>query len=201
MKRKTQGIVIITVSLVVLVFASLFTYNIFLEKPSKTSSIEYQEETVVLQTDFLTYNSPAYGIRINYPNNWVKQEQLLGTVVSFLSPMESESDNFRENFNIMVEDLPEQMSLSVYSQAGIAQLKNIINDITLLSSTKTTLDGNKAQEIVFTGNQGIYNLKWNMVFTIKNNKAYVLSYIEETNNNNEFITDVKEMVNSFEVVN
>ena len=152
-------------------------------------------------TKFLTYDSSAYGIRIKYPSDWTKHEQVMGTVAAFLSPQESASDIFQENLNVIIQDLSVQpMTLEEYTELSVGQVEQFITDANIIDSSATTLDGNSAHKVVYTGKQGQYNLKWMQIWTVKDDTAYVLSYTAEVNKYNDLLDTAQEMVNSFEII-
>ena len=152
-------------------------------------------------TKFLTYDSSVYGIRIKYPSDWTKQEQVPGLVAAFLSPQESASDTYQENFGVFIEDLSTQpMTLEEYTELSVTSIEQLITDANILDSSTTTLDGNSAHKVVYTGRLEQYNLKWMQIWTVKDNTAYVLTYVSEVNKYNDFLDTVQEMVNSFEII-
>jgi hypothetical protein len=147
-----------------------------------------------------TYDSPDYGIRIKYPADWTKQEQVMGMVVAFLAPRESGSDVFQENVNIIVQDLSDQpMTLAEYTELSIAQIEQFITDASILDSSAVTLAGIPGHKVVLTGRQGQYDLKWMQVWTVQNNKAYVISYTAEISKYSTFLGTAQEMIDSFEI--
>ena len=154
------------------------------------------------QTQALTsvYDSPAYGIRIAYPHDWTKQEGLGGTVVTFLSPKESDSDLGTENLSISWEDLSAQpMTLNEYTQKTISQLQQIITDYHIIDSGETALADRPAHEVVFTGKQGQYMVKVRVVWAVENNKAYIITYAGEESNYANYQEIVDQMIDSFEI--
>ena len=167
----------------------------------ETAPTQPSETPATETTKFLTYDSSAYGIRIEYPSDWTKNEQVMGTVATFLSPQESASDIFKENVNVIVQDLSTQpMTLEEYTELSVGQVEQFITDANILDSSVTTLDGTSAHKVVYTGKQGQYSLKWMQVWTIKDNTAYVLSYTAEANKYNDFLDTAQEMVDSFEII-
>lgn len=157
---------------------------------------QQQSET----SDYLIYYNSEYGIKIKYPPNWTKMEQVFGAIVVFMSPKENAFDNFQENLNIVAESLSTPITLEEYTDVAISQLKQIITDINIVETESTTLAGNPAHKIVYTGRQGQYILKWMQIWTIKNNKAYVITYTAEENTYSNFLGIVQEMINSFEII-
>ena len=172
------------------------------ETPTTIPTATQPPETPTTQptTSLSTYDSPAYGIRIKYPAEWTKQEQVMGAVVVFLAPTEGPSDIFQENVNIIVQDLSAQpMTLDEYTELGLGQIEQFITDANILDSTTATLAGIPGGRLVYTGKQGQYDLKWMQVWTIKNDKAYVISYTAEIGRYSAFLETVEEMIDSFEI--
>ncbi len=154
------------------------------------------------QTQALTsdYDSPLYGIRIAYPQDWTKQEGLLGTVVSFLSPTKREPYIAQENVSIRVDDLSTQpMTLNEFTQLAISQLQQVITDYHIIDSGETALADRPAYEVVFTGKQGQYTLKWRLAWAVENNKAYIITYTATESNYANYQEIVDQMIDSFEI--
>ena len=60
--------------------------------------------------NMLTYENSAYGIRMQYPSNWHKEENsgsdddsMLVDVVKFISPTKNDSDTFSESFDLKMQ--------------------------------------------------------------------------------------------------
>lgn len=125
----------------------------------------------------------------------------MGTAAIFLSPHESASDVFRENLNVLVQDISAQpMTLSEYTDMSVDQISQFITDLDILESGETTLAGNPAHKAVYTGKQGVYDFKWMQVWFIKDNKAYVITYTSEIDTYADYLETVQEMIRSFEII-
>jgi len=124
----------------------------------------------------------------------------MGAIVAFIAPREGASDVFQENVNILVQDLSAQpMTLDEYTQLSVSQIGQVITDSNILDSSAVTLAGIPGHRVVYTGKQGQYDLKWMQVWTMQNNKAYVISYTAETGKYSTFLGTVQEMIDSFEI--
>lgn len=156
-------------------------------------------------TNWKIYRNEKYRFEIHYPSNWTRQEQEpFGTLalifVAFLSPQESASDMFLENINITVQDLSNQpMTLDEYTNLSINQMSQYITDFNIIDSSVTTLVGNPAHKIVYTGKEGQNNLKWMQIWTIKDNKAYVITYTAKIDTYSNFLGTIQQMINSFKL--
>jgi serine/threonine-protein kinase len=149
---------------------------------------------------YLNYTNAAFGIAIKYPSTWTKNEQFTGAVVAFTSPSESSSGASGGIVSVVVEELPEPMTLSEYNDAAIAALNQTIVDFNLSETTAATLDNNPAHKIVYTTKQNQINLRAMQVWTLKDNKTYILTYGATPINYDKYQTIVQEMFSSFEIV-
>ena len=104
-KYRRFGLLVLTISAMVLAAGCGQE-----ETPTATPAATLPSETATAQptTGLLTYDSPDHGIRIKYPAEWTKDEQIPNAVVVFFAPMEGPSDIFLDNVNIIVQDLSAQ---------------------------------------------------------------------------------------------
>ena len=115
------------------------------------------------QSEFLTYDNSTYGIRILYPSNWLRLDDVYNTgkvnfparfnfPVTFLVDDKNSSigeDKFIENVMIVIEKLPSfNVLLDDYTAAQINTLKNDEKNFVLIRSNTTTLSNNTAHEII-----------------------------------------------------
>ncbi|MBL4755623.1 MAG: hypothetical protein JKY52_18780 [Flavobacteriales bacterium] len=71
--------------------------------------------------DWSTYTDSNNRFSLSYHNTWEKQNK--GTTTLFLSPKEGEKDQFRENVNIMAQDLSSQpLTLEEYTDLTKQQI-------------------------------------------------------------------------------
>lgn len=149
---------------------------------------------------YLNYTSAAFGIVIRYPSTWTKNEQFTGAVVAFASPSGSSSGASGGIVSVVVEELLEPMTLAEYNDAAIAALNQSIIDFNLSETTAATLDNNPAHKIVYTAKQNQLNLRYMQVWTIKDNKTYILTYGATPINYDKYQAIVQDMFSSFEIV-
>lgn len=115
-----------------------------------------------------------------------------------LSQPEDINDRFRENFNIVVQDLSSQpINLDEYIKLSLEQINQYITDVEIITSKKVMLANGEGYMLNYTGKQGQFNLEWLQFLTIKNNIAYVLSYTAEESNYDKYLEIINQMINSF----
>jgi eukaryotic-like serine/threonine-protein kinase len=147
-----------------------------------------------------TYNNS--GIKITYPSTgWEVQEPVGNSwsnstvIVNFIKPVNNNV------LNVVTERLPEEdITVDDYVDNGLSHLKNSsIISLNIVEIKNTTLAGNPAKEIVFTITNGTNNYKIMEVATIKEDNAYIITYLA---NEDQYLDDIKEvqnMIDSFEI--
>ena len=152
----------------------------------KTSTKEggTTEESTVSKKGWLTHDSGNY--KIKYPSDWELDESgTMFTTFILFAPLASDYDAFKENINLMTQDLSAYglsgTTLDQYVTMSLAQMPNIIANFYLVSSTTKTENGRTYQEVIYTGKQMNYSLKWKQHVWLENNgkTAYILSFTAE----------------------
>lgn len=120
------------------------------------------------------YANKEKGFSITFPKNWETKEGIAGAVVASLSPRESDSDNFRENVNIVIEDLPKDLTSEEYYQAGIVNLRKV-PDFKEDQKGKITIDGKEAVWLIASHKSSNVSAKMIQYYVVKGKKAYVIT--------------------------
>jgi eukaryotic-like serine/threonine-protein kinase len=173
------------------IIAILFFVNtiaVASSNPSKT----------VANDKFILYENETHNFQINHPRKWEVAEGVMGTVVAFISPRENADDKFRENINVAVGDLAAYpgLTLDKYEEISLAQLTNLITDFKLVKRGNSVISGMPAKTLVFTGRQGIFQVKFMQAYMIANNRAYVITFSAENREYRNYEEVTKEMLNS-----
>ena len=158
------------------------------------SSTDQQITTTLAQTSdkMIIYDNPTFGIRIQYPADWGRLD------LSFLQhsadidfyPLNDTS--LAKNLKIQVKNLPfHNMTLEEYTNSQI----NLLEE-NLLESSAATLAGIPGYKIVFTNIEG---LKTMQVWTIKDDKAYIITYVAQEEDYEKELQIAQKMIDSFEI--
>jgi eukaryotic-like serine/threonine-protein kinase len=148
----------------------------------------------------LTYQNPNYGITLKYPAQWeIKQDPILGEVARFVSPKENPSDQFQESLSITVEPLETpNMSLEKYTEATVNSIsKELTKDI--ISPISIKLENQEAKQVIYTQKEGDIKIKTLQIWTIKNNRVYVITFKAEFTKYSEFEKTAKTMIESLKI--
>ncbi len=156
------------------------------------------------QQDFSIYEDLVNGITIMYPYNWevIEMPTEFDFVVSFDSPPENNSDTYIEGIDVVLEPVPEGLTLDEYTQSQIDLLKLLHTDFTILESGLTSLAGSPAHKIVYTGILQEFDepSKGMEVWTIKNDIAYLVGYYAEPHTYDNYLETAQNMLESFEIL-
>ncbi|AFY56809.1 serine/threonine protein kinase [Rivularia sp. PCC 7116] len=152
--------------------------------------------------DFSTYQKSNLGITIKFPQNWQRQDIdnfITKEVVAFLSPESGEQDNFQEKVILSVEEY--SGSLNQSKDDFTKEITERLSAAKIISTKPTTFAYKPAFQIIYTAKneESNLNLKNLQIWTLKGNKAYILTYTAEQENYDKFIATVKEMTKSFEI--
>ncbi len=136
---------------------------------------------------------------INYPKDWdMNKSGFMGTKFVLLSPLASAQDQFRENVNLVEQDLTgRNINLDQYVEISKSQLKNFVTDGCLIESKRMTSETLDYQKIIYTGTQGVFKLKFEQYYCIVDKKVYVLTFTCEDHEFDNYKTVGEGILNSF----
>jgi len=122
------------------------------------------------------YSNAEKGFSIRLPSSWEKQENVMGTDLIVVSPAEGPEDSFRENFNVLVENLKADMTLDQYYQAGIPVFERYTKEFAQHEHGYTALDGEKARWDVVSHKMGPLRIKVLLYTMIRQGRGYLITF-------------------------
>ena len=143
-------------------------------------------------------------VSVQYPKDWeLNQSGQSGSTFFLFSALESSNDYFKENINLIVQDLSmygmADVTLDGYTALSILQLPNLIQNNKLITSSKEKANGKNYHKIVYTGTQMNYSLKWLQHYWVENGKAYILTFTAEEATYDDYINEVERIFKTFRV--
>ena len=154
---------------------------------------------------FSEYTNSNYQIKIRYPEAWsVKalEDPITGEVVVFYSPKENESDIFLEKIFITVEELPDDIN-NLNEYVNIILTARIINNpeynVSISHQEETKLSNQLAQEIVYSRQINNVSVRQLEIYTVSNDRVYILTYIAERSKYYKFLKMAKKTIKSLEI--
>ncbi len=136
---------------------------------------------------------------IQYPETWdLDKSGMMGMSFILLSKQTSATDMFRENVNLLIQDLKaQQINLDKYVEISEGQIKTLITNSNITESKRQNENGSEYQKVIYTGEQGNYKLKFEQYYWIKDEKAYVLTFTCAIDQFETYQTIGEKILNSF----
>jgi eukaryotic-like serine/threonine-protein kinase len=150
---------------------------------------------------------------IRYPANWdleQKEDKTPGVALLYpftiLSPIESSADKFRENVNLVIEQLAgrtidgvdgQNIDLDKYAKLSTNQLKLEMSNFQLIETKTIETSRHKYYKTIFTWDYEAFKLKVEQYYWITNGKAYVLTFTSERDKFSKFSKTGEKILNTF----
>jgi hypothetical protein len=150
-------------------------------------------------SNFLTYQNSTYGISVQHPSNWIKEENhnltSAGRIVKFSSPQGASPTTL----NIIGGNrLSSNMSLEQFSAASINNLRQSFPRFNLLESSSTTLGGFPAHRVVYTAEVAPgFGVKSMQVWTVKDARDFIITYVSLPSAFSNNLPTIQHMIDSF----
>lgn len=141
------------------------------------------------------------GFTIQYPDSFeLNKSGHMGTTFILLSKQTSQQDLFRENVNLIIQDLTGQnINLDKYVEISEGQIKTMITNGNIIESKRMKTVDKEYQKVIFTGTQGQFNLKFEQNYWIVKQKVYVLTLTCEIDQFDEYQAIGEKIMNSFKI--
>ncbi|MBL7739265.1 MAG: hypothetical protein JNK14_08590 [Chitinophagaceae bacterium] len=152
------------------------------------------------QTDtsrLVSYVNSAY--KIEYPASWtIDTSKKMGSEFFLLSPVENAGDKFRENVNLIVQNLSGKgIDMDKYVEISEDQIKNMGVNGQINESKRIENSGSGYHKMVFVMSQGVFNLKVEQYYFIEKEKAYIITFTAESDKFDAYKTAGEKILNSF----
>ena len=164
-----------------------------------TSFAESQTTKSNTQNDWKTLDENSF--LIQYPIDWeLNKSGQMGTSFILLTQLSSTQDKFRENVNLIIQDLTGQnIDFNKYVEISDGQIKSMGANASLLESKRLNSNGKNFQKVIYTLKQGIYNLNIEQYYWVEKGKAYVLTLTCETTEFAKYKETGEMILNSFKL--
>lgn len=138
---------------------------------------------------------------IDYPGDWEENTSgELGTRFILFSPIESLDDQFRENVNLLKQNLEGlNLDLDAYVQLSEEQVKTLLTNSEILKSERRNNENGEHHTLVYYGTQGVLDLRYEQYCWVTDNMAYILTYVCEKDKYAAFKKLSKRILKSFKV--
>ncbi len=154
------------------------------------------------EAKFISYKHTSGFFEIAYPPSWTMLENEAGAAAIFYSQKENELDIFKENVNVVVQDLSKKpMPLEQYTKIAINQMKVVFKtNMEIIESAPFYLGGLKAHKLIFVGSGPEGDIKFMTIWTLKGDTAFQISYTGLKSDWEDYKKDADKMVRSFKIL-
>ncbi|NJL91869.1 MAG: CHAT domain-containing protein [Coleofasciculaceae cyanobacterium SM2_1_6] len=149
------------------------------------------------------YEEKSYGIKIEYPTNWVLQEKfdsITGDVIKLFP-----ADNPEVELILNVQDLSENsLDLEKWKEKIVADLQKYSESFTLLQTEQIALDYKPGHKLTYTTTRQGIRYQAVDIFAQKGNKSYMFTYITPASARSLFVdyqSQAQKIVDSLAIVN
>ncbi len=152
----------------------------------------------VNQMQFSAYEDKEIGVNFKYPEGWARQDlknHFTGEWVSFVAKKESIIDDFQEKITVGIQDFN-----GTLDESKNTIIKQIVQGKgTNVEESPANLANKAAYQLVYTTkdeNNTFKNLK---IWTLKNDKAYIITYTAKIEDYDKYLKVAETVINSFEI--
>lgn len=159
--------------------------------------ITFSQTSPKTEKGWSTFSDKNYSVQ--YPDTWVLyRAPKMGMSFVVLSQLTDPKDQFKENVNLLIQDLKgKNMDLKKYTELSEEQIATLVTNGKLIESKRRNENGSEFQKLIYTGDQGMYKLKFEQYYWVKNEKAFVLTLTCEASQFEKFKATGEKIMNSF----
>ena len=163
------------------------------------SQVKKSEKGTEESTEWKSLSGDKY--EINHPSNWeVDKSGQIGPSFFLFSPLTNDSDKFRENVNLLIQDLNGyDLNLDQYVEISEGQIKTLVTNGKIISSKRQNNEKQEYHKMIYTGKQGIYDLKFEQYYWVIDKQAFVLTLTCVENEFNNYQSTGERILNSFKL--
>ncbi|MCX6089753.1 MAG: PsbP-related protein [Candidatus Atribacteria bacterium] len=152
--------------------------------------------------NLVPFQNPAQGYTIQYPSNWQQASQNMNgmDVTYFLAPPETPQDIFRENLNIIIYPLQQQMNLDAFVSAYTQQSQTQMPNLQTVQSQNIMISNQPAKIVLYTATMQQVNMALMVLFVMNQSKAYVSTCTIEMTKFQQYQPIFSQILSSFTFV-
>ncbi len=128
------------------------------------------------QPGWQTIKQKDYSIK--YPADWTADKTgQMGAAFFLFSPLDSESDAFRENINLIVQDLSAyNLDLNGFTALSESQIKTMVKNSSVIESQRVNTKVDEYHRLIYSGEQSDLLLTFEQYYWVKKKTAYILTF-------------------------
>lgn len=167
------------------------------------------QDKLTAKSDFLTYNNSTYGVAIQYPSSWTKDERGDGSDDCFSKVIEFKDPSWNAQLMIYIQynedDIYEGHTLKEILELELEWYRDYKNpdfydDFRVIdSNVNGTLAGHSAYKLEYSQKAGVTEYKSVQTGTVINSDAYYITADVKAENYSANFPTVQRMIDSFKM--
>ncbi len=158
----------------------------------------------------VTYQNQSYNIKINYPENWLKNDvgdKTTGELARFslvpnLNTNTTPNNDSPVELILEIQNFDKPVTLEELTNLRVNEITQFFTDAKIHEShsakLKNALDI-PAHEVVYSGKDDKTDVKRKAVWLVKNNKAYIITYSAPERNYDTYLSAADAMIHSLKL--
>ena len=156
--------------------------------------------TGIIETGFLRYTDPLFGIKIEYPPDWQIDTSNPDFRFVLIAPEEISGTTPYQESVIVLANHVEFDNPTDYASAAIPLIKSNLLQFELIENVHTTLGGHPAQKLVYSGTSQFGVRTTNMIYlTIVDGVGYAILYDSASTTYHNYLLIFEKMIESIEI--
>jgi len=171
-----------------------------------TTTTTTESSVQSLSEGSLVYESPVYGFRTQYPDGWdiiIQGTSNSSLSLRFNSPLENDTDNFRENIRLEVNNVSNTSNATALSNLTSATLTSYLElypGLKVIELSSANLAGNTIPAYKLVASLTQEGLDFMQIFAVKEDTVYTISYISQSSRYSTYLPMIEQIINSFEMM-
>lgn len=157
----------------------------------------HQEITDLDHKEWKKHETPTY--KIEYPSHWeLDLSTKLNTSFIILSPKNGVMDFFKENINLIVQDLTGlNYTLDVYTTMTENYINFQLPEGKIIVSNRLTKNNMACHQLIYTGVQNMRKLKFEQYYWIVNDKIFLITFTCTNDTFNDYQSIGEKIIKTF----
>lgn len=149
--------------------------------------------------DWNSHENKNYSIE--YPKDWELDESgQMGTSFILFSSLSSQRDLFKENVNLLVQDLTGyNLDLEKFVEVSEDQIEKMLSNGKIIESERVPMETLSYHKVIYSGKQGEFDLKFEQYYWVVEDRAYVLTFTCEEDQFDTYKPIGEKILNTFKL--
>lgn len=159
------------------------------------------EETEKSELPMLSYESKKWNFSLAFPNSRGFQENVWSSLVVFSREWLSGSDKAQLSISQLAisPDSESKLSLEEYYSQNKLSIRDVIDDFTEISQTKSKIDWNQSLEVIYKWEKNSQNFQIKQIFFQKSDMIFIITYLASENIFSNYLSEINQIIKSMKV--